>query len=241
MITSEKYNLIEERRILRAKGLGSRDMQEKYQKYNREIRKALRHDKEQNITKQCEEIEHNSKQSATRGLYKAFKNITRRFNVRLEVVKHDSSNVLTDSTDVLNIRKDCCEKLYENPNRNSECPIEIKSMVHEPPPLFAEVEKAVSGLKCNKSPGYDEIPAELLKMPGESAIKVMHKLCIKIWNQCDLPEDLLASVFVTIPKKGDTMKCESNRTIAFIYHASKIILKIMTERMKVKLKEEIAE
>ena len=73
-------------------------MQEKYQNYNREIQKALRHDKEQYIIKQCEEIEHNSKQSATRGLYKAFKNITRRFNLRLEVVKHDSSNVLTDST-----------------------------------------------------------------------------------------------------------------------------------------------
>ena len=55
--------------------------------------------------------------------------------------------------------------------------------------------------------------------------KVMHNLCIKIWNQCDLPEDWLASVFVTIPKKGDTMKCENNRTIAPMCHASKIILK----------------
>ena len=54
-----------------------------------------------------------------------------------------------------------CEKLYERPNRNYECPIEIKSMVHEPPPLFAEVEKALNSFKSNKRPGYDEIPAEL--------------------------------------------------------------------------------
>ena len=70
-------------------------------------------------------------------------------------MKDDSDNVLTGSTDVLNRWKDYCEKLYENPNRNSECPIEIKSMVHEPPPLFAEVEKALSSLKSNKSLGYD--------------------------------------------------------------------------------------
>ena len=86
-------------------------------------------------------------------------------------------------------------------------------MIYEPPPLFAEVEKALYSLKNNKSPGYDDIPAELLKLPGESAVKVMYKLCIKIWKQCEWPEDWLASLFVTIPKKGDTMKCENNRTL----------------------------
>ena len=50
-----------------------------------------------------------------------------------------------------------------------------------------------------------------------------------------------AVLFVTIPKKGDTMKCENNRTIALICHASKVLLKIVAQRMKVKLKEEIAE
>ena len=37
------------------------------------------------------------------------------------------------------------------------------------------------------------------------------------------------------------MKCENNRTISLVCHASKIILKIMADRMKVKLKEEIAD
>ena len=75
-------------------------------------------------------------------MYKAVKNITRHFNPRLELVRDDSDNVLTDSTDVLNRWKDYCEKVCENPNRTSECRIEIKSMVHEPLPLFTEVEKA---------------------------------------------------------------------------------------------------
>ena len=166
--------------MLKAKGLNSSDMQERYRKYNGEIQKALRHDKEQNIIKQCEEVENNSKQNATRDLYKAVKNITRRFNPRLEVVKDDSNNVLTDSSDVVNRWKEYCEKLYENPNRDSKCSIEINFTIYEPPPLFTEVEKALYGLKNNKSQGYDDIPAELLNIPGESAVKVMQKLCIKI-------------------------------------------------------------
>ena len=37
------------------------------------------------------------------------------------------------------------------------------------------------------------------------------------------------------------MKCKNNKSIALICHASKIILKIMSQGIKVKLKEEIAD
>ena len=42
-----------------------------------------------------------------------------------------------------------------------------------------------------------------------------------------------------IPKKGDEQTCGNNRTIALISHCSKIILKIIAERMKLKLNGEI--
>ena len=42
----------------------------------------------------------------------------------------------------------------------------------------------------------------------------MYKLYIIIWDQFEWPEDWLASSFATFPKKGGTMKCENNRTIA---------------------------
>ena len=63
---------------------------------------------------QCEETEQNSKQNKSRDLYKTVKNITKCFNPRLDVLKDDSNNVLTDSTDVLNRWKEYCEKLHEN-------------------------------------------------------------------------------------------------------------------------------
>ena len=117
----------------------------------------------------------------------------------------------------------------------------INPMNLEALPLVAEVKKALHSLRNNKSPGYNEIPVELLNITGKCGVKLMHKICIKIWEQSEWPEDWSTSVSVTLPKKGDIMKCKNNRTIALICHASKIILKIMALRMKVKLKEEIAD
>ena len=132
--------------------------------------------------------------------------------------------------------KSYMQERYQRCNR--EIQKEIISHHLEPLPLVAAVEKALNSLKNSKSPGYDEIPAEFLKKSGESAIKLMHKLCIKIWEQSEWPEDWSISLSFTLPKKGDTKKCENNRTIALICHASKIFLKITAPRMKVKLKEE---
>src|SRR6218665_1154870 len=46
-------------------------------------------------------------------------------------------------------------------------------------------------------------------------------------------------VFVPIPKKGDPGQCKNNRTIALVAHASKIMLKIVLERIREKTESEI--
>ena len=57
--------------------------------------------------------------------------------------------------------------MYGNPNCANEHPMVINLMNLEPLLLVAEVEKALHSLTNNKSPGYDEIPVELLKISGE--------------------------------------------------------------------------
>lgn len=51
---------------------------------------------------------------------------------------------------------------------------------------------------------------------------------------------LLRSVFIPIPKKGDTTQCSNHRTIALISHTSKIMLKIVQNRLKVLADREIS-
>ena len=134
-----------------------------------------------------------------------------------------------------------CEELY-NKNGTIETS-HIRSLFEyeqEPLPTFSEVEKVMKEMKSGKSPGYDEISAELIKEGGDN-IKYFHKLCDKIWNEKLWPDDWAKSVFIPIPKKGDTLEYCNSRTIALISHCSKILLKKAVGRMKNRLKAEIAE
>ena len=40
------------------------------------------------------------------------------------------------------------------------------------------------------------------------------------------------SVFVSIPKKGNAKECSNYRTIALISHSSKVVLKILQDRLQ---------
>ena len=46
------------------------------------------------------------------------------------------------------------------------------------------------------------------------------------------PQDWKRSVFIPIPKKGNAKECSNYRTIILISHASKIMLKIIQDRLQ---------
>jgi len=69
----------------------------------------------------------------------------------------------------------------------------------------------------------------------------MHRICVAIWETGEWPEEWTFSVFIPLPKKGDFKQCANYRTIAFVSHASKILLRIILERIRVKTETEIAD
>ena len=57
-------------------------------------------------------------------------------------------------------------------------------------------------------------------------------ICQQIWKIQQWPQDWKRSVFIPIPKKGNANYCSNYRTIAFISHASKVMLKILQARLQ---------
>jgi hypothetical protein len=57
-------------------------------------------------------------------------------------------------------------------------------------------------LKSHKSPGIDQIPAELIKAGGSAIRCAIHKLIIAVWNKEELPGEWKESIIVPIHKKG---------------------------------------
>ena len=104
-----------------------------------------------------------------------------------------------------------------------------------------EVEDAIRMLSNGKSPGLDNVPAELIKAIGDFGKQAIHLLCCRIWTTCEWPNEWKEQEFVVLHKSGDKKECSNYRTIALISHISKILLYIILKRLKVKMEFEIAE
>jgi hypothetical protein len=83
----------------------------------------------------------------------------------------------------------------------------------------------------HKSPGIDQIPAELIKAGGRIIRSEIHKLIISIWNKKELPEEWKESVIVPIYKKGDKTDCSNYRGISLLSNTYKILANILLSRL----------
>ena len=103
----------------------------------------------------------------------------------------------------------------------------------EPDILECEVKWALGSITMNKASGGDKIPFVLYQILKDDAMKVLYSICQQIWKTQQWPQDWKRSVFNPIPKKGNAKECSHYHTIAFISHASKVMLKILQTRSTV--------
>jgi len=100
-----------------------------------------------------------------------------------------------------------------------------------PEPSATEVELVMDKLKSHKSPGIDQIPAELIKAGGRTICLEIHKLITSIWKKEELPEEWKESIIVPIHKKGDKTDCNNYRGISILPTTYKILSNILLSRL----------
>ena len=84
----------------------------------------------------------------------------------------------------------------------------------------------------NKASGGDGIPAELLQLLKDDAVKVLHSVCQQIWKTQHWLYDWKGSVFIPISKKGNAKECPNYRTTVLISYDSKVMFKILHARLQ---------
>ena len=84
----------------------------------------------------------------------------------------------------------------------------------------------------NKASGGNGISRELSQILKDDAVKVLHSVYQQIWKTQQWPQDWERSVFIPIPKKGNAKECSNSRTIALISQGSKVMLKILQDRLQ---------
>ena len=108
----------------------------------------------------------------------------------------------------------------------------------EPDSLECEVKWVLGSTTTSKASGGDGIPAVLLQILKDDAMKVLPSTCQQIWKTQQWPQDWKRSVFIPIPKKGDAKECSNYHTIA---HASKVMFKILQARLQQYVNYEISD
>ena len=136
-----------------------------------------------------------------------------------------------------------CSELYNYESCGDNTVLDCSQPPEEDlqPILREEVEIAVASLKTGKSAGVDNIPAELVQAGGETMIDVLTEICNRIWRTGEWPTPWTQSLIITLPKKGNLQLCQNYRTISFISHSSKVMLKVISNRLKPQAEEIIAE
>ena len=109
----------------------------------------------------------------------------------------------------------------------------------EPDILECEVKWALGSITNNKASGGDGIPAELFQILKDNAVKVLHSICQQTWKAQQWPQDWKRSVFIPIPKKGNTKECSDYCTLVLISHAGKIMLKILQAKLQKYMNQEL--
>ena len=109
------------------------------------------------------------------------------------------------------------------------------------PAMREEVESAVKSPKKGTSAGVDNIPSELVQAGGEAMIGMLLIICNKIWQTGEWPTPWTQSLIITLPKKGNLKLCQNYRTISLISHPSKVMLRILLNRLKPQAEEIIKE
>ena len=87
-------------------------------------------------------------------------------------------------------------------------------------------------MTMSKANGDDGIPVEIFQILKDDAVKVLHSICQQIWKTQQWPQDWKRLGFILILKKSNAKQCSNYHTIALISHASKVMLKILQDRLQ---------
>ena len=95
-----------------------------------------------------------------------------------------------------------------------------------------EMKEAIKRLKSGKSPGIDQISAELLKKGGDELedqlLTIGNKvLCIK-----QVPNEWIDGIIIKLPKKGNLSDCSNWRGITLLSIPGKVVSMILLNLMK---------
>jgi hypothetical protein len=150
----------------------------------RDAGRHFRNKKKAYLKSEIEELETNSKINDIRELYMGINDVKKVYQPRTRIVKDEKGDLVAESHSIMVRWKNYFSHILNVHGVSDVRQAEIHTaepLVPEPSAL--EVEFATENLRSHKSPGIDQIPAELIKAVGRTIRCEIHKLIIAICNK----------------------------------------------------------
>nr|CAH8838004.1 unnamed protein product [Trichobilharzia regenti] len=247
-LTTDTWKLIEERRTVKQKIIQCTDEQQKqelnasYNTLNKRVKKSAREDKRKYYETMANEAEQAAGKGDLATLYQTTRNLSGKRSTQIKPIKDDNGKSITKEVEQRKHWVEHFKRLLNRPPPTTRPAIpttEAELPVNTDPPTKSEVLNAIKMLKTGKTPGPDGIPAEALKIDPETTADLMTPLLEKVWKEGKVPEDWKNSYLFKLPKKGDLSQCKNWRGIMLLSIPSKILSRIILERIKQALDEKL--
>ena len=136
----------------------------------------------------------------TRDLFKKIRDTKGTFHVKMGLIKDRNGMDLTEAEDIKKRWREYIEELYK---KDLHDPDNHDGVITHPEPdiLEYEVKWALGSITTNKASVCAGIPVELFQILKNDAVKVLRQ---QIWNPQQWPQDWKRSVFVPVPKEGNS-------------------------------------
>jgi len=125
------------------------------------------------------ELEAANTKGNSRQVFQIVKSMTRKFQPRLQCIQSATGEKLTQTAQLADRWKRYCGDLYYDEEGNGT---EQEYWEKEPPPLRSEVARAIRQTASRKATSPDDVPAELFKAGGETALDNAQNMCVDLGN-----------------------------------------------------------
>jgi hypothetical protein len=174
-----------------------------------EISRHFTNKKRKYLKDKINKLESNINNKNIRDLYRGINEFEKGYPSRTNLVMDETGDLPADPHKILNRWKNYFCQLLNVHGAEAVRQTEIYTAEpFVPKPSGSEVEVAIGKLKRYKSPGVDQIPAQLIQTGRETLHSEIHKFIKLIWNKEELPHQWKELTVVPIHKMGDKTDCQ---------------------------------
>jgi len=146
-----------------------------------DVSRHFRNKKKAYLRAKIEELETNSKTKNVRDLYRGINDFKKGYQPRCNIVKDEKGDLVGDSHSIVARWRKYFSQLFNVHEVKDVGKAEIHTAEPlVPEPSASDVELGIDKLKSHKSPGIDQIPAEMIKAGSRKICFKIHKLITSI-------------------------------------------------------------